>query len=82
MRKKIAQWKGKIPQGIYPTCILCGKPITKLNELSVEHILPISRGGTDDDSNLYPSHKKCNFEKGSMTLSEWVAYLRQKEKQR
>lgn len=82
MRKKIAQWKKKIPKGVYPKCILCGEPITDIKDLSQEHLLPLSRLGSNDDTNLYPAHKKCNFEKGSMTLPEWVAYLRNKERQR
>ena len=82
MRRKIAAWKRKIANGIYPKCILCGKPITSVKELSQEHILPLARGGSNEDYNLYPSHKVCNNEKGSMTLSEYVAYLRAKEKQR
>lgn len=81
MRRKIAQWKGKIEKGVYPNCFLCGKPITKVKDLSVEHLKPKSRGGSDEDTNLYPSHKKCNFEKGNMTLAEYVSYLRQKEKE-
>lgn len=82
MKKKIAQWKGKIPLGIYPDCVLCGKPITDVKDLTTEHLLPLSRGGTSHDSNLYPSHFSCNQEKGNMTLSEWVAYLRAKERQK
>ena len=82
MRKKIAVWKGKIQNGIYPTCILCGKPITEVKELTTEHLLPLSRGGNSHDSNLYPSHFRCNQEKGNMTLREWVIYLREKERKR
>ena len=82
MKRKIAVWKGRIAKGIYPKCILCGKPITSVKELSQEHLRPLSRQGSNEDWNLYCSHKKCNFEKGNMTLSEWVAYLRQKEKQK
>ena len=82
MRKKIAVWKGRIKKGIYPKCILCGKEITSVKELSQEHILPLARGGSNEDYNLYCSHKKCNNEKGSMTLSEWVEYLRNKENQK
>lgn len=82
MRKKIARWKKKIPKGIYPLCILCGEPITNVKDLTQEHILPLSRSGTNDDTNLYPCHAKCNFEKGNMTLSEWVVYLREKERQK
>ena len=36
MRKKIAIWKGKIKKGIFPKCILCGKEITSIKELSQE----------------------------------------------
>lgn len=81
MRRKISAWKRKIKNGVFPTCILCGEPITSVGELSQEHILPLSRGGTNDDSNLYPAHQRCNFQKGSMTLKEWVVYLRLKERE-
>lgn len=37
---------------------------------------------TSKDWNIYPAHFVCNQEKGNMTLAEYVAYLRQKEKQR
>ena len=82
MKRKIAVWKGRIAKGIYPNCILCGKPITNVKELTTEHLTPVSRGGTSKDYNIYPCHFVCNQEKGNMTLSEYVAYLKQKEKQR
>lgn len=82
MKKKIAQWKGKIPLGIYPTCVLCGKPITDVKELTTEHLTPLSRGGTSKDWNIYPCHFSCNQEKGNRTLREWAVYLRAKENQR
>lgn len=31
---------------------------------TVEHIIPLSRGGTHTWDNVAPSHAKCNFEKG------------------
>lgn len=80
MRKKIAVWKGRIAKGVYPKCILCGEPITKVKELTTEHLRPLSRQGSNEDWNLYCAHARCNFEKGNMTLSEYVAYLRQKER--
>jgi len=75
MKKKIAQWKGKIPLGIYPTCVLCGKPITSVKDLSTEHLTPVSRGGTSHDSNLGCAHFSCNQRKGNMTYLEWLLYL-------
>jgi len=31
---------------------------------TVEHIIPISKGGTHTWDNVAPAHAKCNFEKG------------------
>lgn len=82
MKKKIAQWKGKIPLGIYPTCVLCGKPITDVKELTTEHLTPLSRGGTSHDNNLEPAHFSCNQRKGDMTYLEWLLYLARKGRER
>lgn len=31
--------------------------------LSIDHIVPLSRGGTNNEYNLQPSHLRCNFKK-------------------
>lgn len=80
MKRKIAVWKSKILRGTYPNCFLCGKPITKVKDLTTEHLMPKSRGGSSDDTNLYPAHTWCNWEKNNMTLREWVEYLKSKER--
>lgn len=40
------------------TCQYCGAPATE-----VDHVKPVSRGGTHDLNNLVASCKKCNAEK-------------------
>ena len=82
MRKKIARWKGRIIRGEYPICVLCGKPITKIEELTTEHLMPLSKGGTSHDNNIEVAHFKCNQEKGNMTYLEWLVYLSQKQRER
>lgn len=82
MRKKIAVWKGRIKKGIYPNCFLCGRPIVNVKDLTQEHLRPLSRQGSNEDWNLYCAHARCNFEKGNMTLREWVEYLKNKERQK
>lgn len=44
-------------------CGLCTKPV-ELQHLSFDHIVPLSRGGEDDASNLQVAHLRCNLEKG------------------
>lgn len=46
-------------------CHVCGKPITKESYATLEHILPVSKGGTDDMGNLALSHEKCNQARGN-----------------
>ncbi len=39
---------------------------------SWDHMLPLVRGGLDDDSNLIPLCRSCNSRKGRKTLEEWL----------
>lgn len=35
------------------------------NSLHIDHVIPISKGGTDTLDNVRPSHAKCNLSKGN-----------------
>ncbi len=52
------------------TCILCLEPIVMGND-SLEHKIPISRGGTNAYENLGISHKNCNSRKHARTVEEY-----------
>lgn len=45
---------GRVP------CYVCGENITSENYATLEHILPLGNGGTDNMDNLWLSHAKCN----------------------
>ncbi len=53
------------------TCVYCGS--SEGEKLTVDHILPISRGGTNALDNLATACKFCNTSKGTKTLVEWKA---------
>lgn len=38
--------------------------------LEIEHLVPLAKGGTDDESNLWVSCPLCNRYKGAQTLAE------------
>lgn len=38
--------------------------------MSVDHLTPLSKGGTNDDQNLALVHRCCNEEKRNETLEE------------
>ena len=40
--------------------------------MSIDHIKPISRGGTNEDDNLQPVHDICNKMKQNMMKDEFI----------
>ncbi len=51
-------------------CALCHCPITSAAELSLDHIVPRSRGGSNYLHNMQPTHRKCNEAKGNLVTEE------------
>jgi len=49
-------------------CRYCGRKATRY--LQIDHLLPLSRGGTDDDVNLVAACPPCNGQKGNKTVEE------------
>jgi 5-methylcytosine-specific restriction endonuclease McrA len=52
------------------TCAYCNKKLTR-SQISVDHITPVSKGGTNDLSNLAISCRECNSSKSGKMISEW-----------
>lgn len=57
--RKTPWWKEKIRSG---ACHYCGKLFSP-RELTMDHILPLARGGTSVKSNLVPACTVCNRDK-------------------
>ena len=49
-------------------CGICGKAITKMKDATIDHIIPLSRGGHSGISNIQLAHDKCNSTKGDKIL--------------
>lgn len=52
-------------QGIKINCGICNNPIEYTWELTVDHVQPKSRGGSNRVDNLQPAHMTCNQKKGN-----------------
>jgi 5-methylcytosine-specific restriction endonuclease McrA len=50
------------------TCTYCFK---RGGDLECDHIIPVARGGGNEDDNLTTACKPCNQSKGALLLSEW-----------
>ena len=44
--------------------------IKSIDDMQVDHIIPISRGGKDILANLQLTHRECNLSKGSKCFGE------------
>lgn len=51
-------------------CGVCNEFITSRNDASLDHIVPLSRGGTHDLGNVQVTHRFCNYSKGNKTQDE------------
>jgi 5-methylcytosine-specific restriction protein A len=64
-------WKRKIAKGV---CYYCSRGVPP-RELTMDHIIPIARGGKSTKGNLAAACKACNNKKKQLLPMEWEAYL-------
>jgi 5-methylcytosine-specific restriction endonuclease McrA len=48
-------------------CVYC----KKAGAITIDHVIPICRGGRDEPANVVPACKRCNSSKNGRLLSEW-----------
>lgn len=51
-------------------CAYCGTD----ENMTIDHMVPVGRGGTDDFSNLLPACRACNADKRHMTHDEYMSW--------
>ncbi len=64
-------WKRKRSEGV---CYFCHKKFPP-KELTMDHIIPLIRGGKSTKGNVAPCCKECNSKKKHMLPLEWEEYL-------
>lgn len=64
-------WRNRIAAG---RCHYCGGQVPS-GELTLDHVVPLIRGGQSTRGNCVPACKACNSAKQSLLPVEWVAYL-------
>ncbi len=69
--RKSRWWQQKTSSG---TCWYCGQKVGYHN-LTMDHVIPLSRGGRSTKDNLVPSCKECNTKKKSSLPVEWEEYM-------
>lgn len=69
--RKSQWWKRRLAKGI---CYYCRRP-TPAKSLTMDHIVPLSRGGKTTKGNVVACCKECNNVKSQLLPMEWEQYL-------
>jgi len=69
--RKTHWWDRKIQGGL---CHYCGRRVGR-DQLTMDHLVPLSRGGKSRKGNLVPACKECNTKKRYLLPIEWEEYL-------
>lgn len=81
--RRIFRWSEKEPllEETKGRCAHCGDPLNRGENLTVEHFIPINKGGTNDPENLTVLCQDCNQLKSDMILPlSWYPYLSAEKK--
>jgi len=70
--RKTQWWKRKRDEG---KCYYCGAEVLP-KDLTMDHIVPIVRGGRSTKNNLVPACKDCNNKKKHALPIEWEEYMK------
>lgn len=64
----------KIRENVYNKsngkCVYCNDKMI-FEEMTIDHLIPLNRNGTNADKNLVCSCNECNMNKGDLTLKEY-----------
>ena len=71
--RKSAWWQRRIQRGV---CAYCGKTFPS-RELTMDHVVPVARGGRSAKGNVVPSCKPCNTAKKLLTPAERILLARE-----
>ena len=69
--RKSQWWKNRIAAGKCHYCEVTVAPA----ELTLDHVVPVSRGGRTTKGNCVAACKECNNQKKQLTPVEWADYL-------
>lgn len=69
--RKSRWWRNRIGEA---RCHYCGCR-TAPAKLTMDHVVPLVRGGCSTKNNLVPSCKECNTRKKTMLPQEWQDYM-------
>ena len=69
--RKSRWWQQKLAVGL---CYYCGR-VFEPRDLTMDHIVPLARGGRSNKDNIVTCCKECNTRKKTLLPIEWEEYM-------
>ena len=69
--RKTNWWLNQLQKGV---CYYCGQEVGRAG-LTMDHVVPLARGGRSKKGNIVASCKECNNKKKYLLPLEWEEYL-------
>ncbi len=76
--RKTRWWQQKLAVG---NCYYCGRQY-KPKDLTMDHIVPLARGGRSTKDNIVACCKECNTKKKTLLPIEWEEYMNKLKSQK
>ena len=76
--RKSRWWQQKTSTG---TCWYCGQKVG-FHQLTMDHVIPLARGGRSTKDNLVPCCKDCNTKKKNALPIEWDEYMEELQRRK
>ena len=54
------------------TCEYCQEDITERSNLTLDHVVPLSKGGSNEVDNILISCTECNLKKDDLLLTDFI----------
>ena len=70
--RKTAWWQRRVQRGV---CAYCGRSVGAPS-LTMDHVVPVARGGRSSKGNVVPACKDCNNRKKLLTPAEQLLMKR------
>lgn len=70
-------WKRRCAKGLCYWCLT----VIPAKDLTMDHIVPVARGGKSTKSNVVPACKTCNSKKKQLLPMEWEALVHEMRSQ-
>lgn len=75
--RKSRWWLNKRASGV---CYYCGRSVPA-RELTMDHVVPLVRGGKSEKNNIVPACRECNYKKKYLLPMEWEEYIEARKKE-